>query len=43
VKLVKAAVIARVEHKKPVPAHFVQWQEHIDAYEARIKRGTEKV
>ena len=37
VKLVKAAVIARVEHKKPLPAHCVQWQEHIEAYEARIK------
>jgi putative transposase len=37
VKLVKAAVIARVEHKKPLPAHFAQWQEHIDTYEARIK------
>ena len=43
VKLVKAAVIARVEHQKPLPAHFVQWQAHIEAYEARIKRGTEKV
>ena len=28
---------ARVEHKKPLPAHFAQWQEHIDAYEARMK------
>ena len=36
-KLVKEAVIARVEHKKPLPAHFLQWQDHIDAYEARIK------
>ena len=37
VKLVKAAVIARVEHQKPLPVHFQQWQDHIDAYEARIK------
>ncbi|MGZ3646969.1 MAG: hypothetical protein ACXVCM_24310, partial [Ktedonobacteraceae bacterium] len=37
VKLVKAAVIARVEHKNPLPAHVALWQEHIDAYEARIK------
>src|SRR5215467_466222 len=37
VKLVKEAVIARVEHKKPLPAHFQKWQAHIDAYEARIE------
>jgi putative transposase len=36
-KLVKEAVIARVEHKKPLPAHFQKWQEHIDAYQARIE------
>ena len=36
-KLVKAAVIARVEHQKPFPVHFQHWQDHIDAYEARIK------
>ena len=36
-KLVKAAVSARVEHQQPFPAHFQQWQDHIDAYEARIK------
>jgi len=37
VKLVKAAVIARVEHQKPFPVHFQHWQDHLDAYEARIK------
>ena len=37
VKLVKAALIARVEHKKPLAVHFQKWQDHIDAYEARIK------
>ena len=37
VKLVKEAVIARVEHKKPLPAHFQQWQDHIEAYEARLE------
>ena len=37
VKLVKAAVIARVEQQRPLPAHFQKWQERIDAYEARIK------
>jgi putative transposase len=37
VKLVKEAVIARVEHQKPLPAHFQKWQDHIDAYEARIE------
>jgi putative transposase len=36
-KLVKEAVIARVEHKKPLPAHFQKWQDHVDAYEARIE------
>jgi putative transposase len=36
-KLVKEAVIARVQHKKPLPAHFQKWQDHIDAYEARIE------
>ena len=36
-KLVKAAVIARVEHQKPFPVHFQHWQDHLDAYEARIK------
>src|SRR5215469_14696492 len=37
VKLVKAAVIAQVEHKTPLPPHLQKWQERIDAYEARIK------
>src|SRR6516225_11649628 len=37
VKLVKAAVIARVEHQQPLPAHFQKWQDHIGASEARIK------
>jgi putative transposase len=37
VKLVKEAVIARGEHKTPLPPHFQKWQERIDAYEARIK------
>ena len=37
VKLVKEAVIARVEHQKPLPAHCQKWQDHIDAYEARIE------
>ena len=37
VKLVKAAVIARVERKVALPPHFQKWQDHIDAYEARIK------
>src|SRR5215469_18620617 len=37
VKLVKEAIIARVEHKRPLPLHFQKWQERIDAYEARIK------
>src|SRR5260370_8358431 len=37
VKLVKGAGVGRGERKKPLPAHFAQWQEHIDAYEARIK------
>lgn len=36
-KLVKAAVIARVERKIPLPPHFQNWQDHIDAYNARIK------
>lgn len=36
-KLVKAAVIARVERKIPLPPHFQKWQDHIDAYDARIK------
>ena len=36
-KLVKEAVIARVERKIPLPAHFQKWQERIDAYDARIK------
>src|SRR5215469_7714301 len=35
VKLVKAAVIAQVEHKTPLPPHLQKWQERIDAYEAR--------
>ena len=43
VKLVRAAVIARVQRKIPLPAHFQRWQDRIDAYEARIKRGTEEV
>jgi len=37
VKLVKQAVIARVERKVALPPHFQKWQERIDAYEARIK------
>jgi len=37
VKLVKAAVIARVEHQQPLPAHFQKWQDHIGASEARIE------
>jgi transposase len=37
VKLVRAAVIARVEQQRPLPAHFQQWQDKIDAYEARIR------
>jgi transposase len=37
VKLVRAAVIARVERKVPLPAHLQKWQDRIDAYEARIK------
>jgi hypothetical protein len=36
VKLVKAAVIARTSTRNLACA-FAQWQEHIDAYEARIK------
>jgi hypothetical protein len=37
VKLVRAAVIARVEQHRPLPEHFQKWQDHIDVYEARIK------
>ena len=37
VKLVKEAVIARVERKVALPPHFHLWQERLDAYEARIK------
>ena len=37
VKLVRAAVIARVEQQRPLPAHFQKWQDHIDEYEARIR------
>jgi putative transposase len=37
VKLVKEAVIARVEHKTPLPPHFQKWQERVEAYEARIE------
>ena len=42
VKLVRAAVIARVEQKKPLPAHFQQWQDRIDAFDARIKQCWKK-
>ena len=37
VKLVRAAVIARVEEQRPLPAHFQKWQDHIDEYEVRIR------
>ena len=37
VKLVKEAVIARVERDVALPPHFQKWQEHIEAYEASIK------
>lgn len=43
VTLVRAAVIARVEQQRPLPAHFAKWQDHIEAYEARIRRGTEEI
>jgi putative transposase len=42
VKLVRVAVIARVERKIPLPAHFQQWQDRIDAFEARIKQCWKK-
>jgi hypothetical protein len=42
VKLVRAAVIARVERKVPLPAHFQKWQDRIDAFEARIKQCWKK-
>ena len=37
VKLVKEAVIARVEHQTPLPPHVQKWQARSDAYQARIK------
>jgi putative transposase len=42
VKLVRAAVIARVEQHRPLPAHFQKWQDRIDAFEARIKQCWKK-
>ena len=36
-KLVKEAVIARVERNIALPLHFQKWQDQIDAYEARIQ------
>jgi putative transposase len=42
VKLVRAAVIARVERQVPLPAHFPKWQDRIDAFEARIKQCWKK-
>src|SRR5215470_7355720 len=42
VKLVKDAVIARVERKVALPPHFQQWQERIDAFDARIQQCWKK-
>jgi transposase len=41
-KLVKAAVIARVERKVVLPPHFQHWQDRIDAFDARIKQCWKK-
>jgi transposase len=41
-KLVKEAVVARVERKIPLPSHFQQWQDRIDVFEARIKQCWKK-
>src|SRR5215469_2409692 len=41
-KLVKEAVIARVERKIPLPPHFQKWQDRSDAFEARIKQCWKK-
>ena len=42
VKLVKEAVIARVERKVALPPHFQKWQDRIDAFDARIKQCWKK-
>ena len=42
VKVVKEAVIARVERKVALPPHFQKWQDRIDAFDARIKQCWKK-